>query len=221
MLWKILLAFLALWATALAYPAGADDFGVPTNEAGYDKATFGALDLATTTASRYKSIKIGCHRNEGICKTKKQLLDTTLPEPTHYCTREALAALAIWRMFCKKSISAYCWERAPSIERCCSQWVDKDDPKWKDYPALMEQKNGKWVPTESSIDDQRKIIRPSSKEFNPNVGGKWYGCGYWKPQTSDEYTWVINHLEDYGIKDVDETGKIIGEEKWNAEEGGK
>ncbi|KAK5460800.1 hypothetical protein LTS15_002863 [Exophiala xenobiotica] len=201
MLWKSLLAVLALCATALAYPAPEDDFGVPTSEIGYDNATFGALDSAANTVT-------------------VRVLDATLPDPARYCTREALGALAIWRMFCQHSkFYSFCHSRAPSIERCCSKWVDKDDPKWKDYPPRMERKNGKWVPTEEG--DKRKIIRTKSEEYDDLVGGYFSGCGYWKPRDPGEYTWVVNHLEDYGMKDVDENGKIIGEEKWNAEEGGK
>ncbi|KAK5203828.1 hypothetical protein LTR47_009742 [Exophiala xenobiotica] len=216
MLWKSLLVGLALWATALAYPASEDDSGVPTSETGYDNATFGALDSAANTVT----VKVGCHGKNELCTPFLKVLDTSIPDPERYCTREALGALAIWRMFCQHSkFYSFCDNRAPSIERCCSKWVDKDDPKWKDYPPRMERKNGKWVPTEKG--DKRKIIRTKSEEYDDLVGGYFSGCGYWKPREPGEYTWVINHLGDYGMKDVDKNGKIIGEEKWNAEEGGK
>ncbi|KAK5189309.1 hypothetical protein LTR96_010905 [Exophiala xenobiotica] len=116
----------------------------------------------------------------------------------------------------QSSIPSAIIERLRSSAAAASGWVDKDDPKWKDYPPRMGRKNGKWV---KGV--KRKIVRTQSEEYDDLVGGYFSDCGYWKPRDPGEYTWVINHLGDYGMKDVDKNGKIIGEEKWNAEEGGK
>ncbi|KIW99214.1 uncharacterized protein Z519_00877 [Cladophialophora bantiana CBS 173.52] len=179
------------------------------------------------TSPQYSKLTIGC-RAKG-CDSVVKIYYDTMPTPTHSCPRDALAALAKWRLFCDrgnnkifgKSTEPNCWSRAPSIDSCCGEWVQLDDPKYKDYPS-------RYVPVEKGFSDDtyvgtwvqelgdhgdRRIIKPGWHEYNVETDR----CQFWRPEDDLEFAYFINSLQNYGIRDVDETGKIRGQEAYNAE----
>ncbi|KIW80134.1 hypothetical protein Z517_06749 [Fonsecaea pedrosoi CBS 271.37] len=204
-------------ADAYDLPDG-DVYSTPTN---YDEEP-------SRTSPQYSKMTIGC-RAKG-CDSVVKVYDLAMPVPTHSCPRDALAALAKWRLFCDRPPKVFnnliqtepnCWSRAPSIDRCCGEWVDLDDPKYKDYPSrYIPMEKGfaddtyvaSWIPEMGDHGD-RRIIKPGWHEYNVKTDK----CQFWRPEDELEFAYFINTLPNYGIWDVDETGKIWGQTAWNAE----
>jgi hypothetical protein len=145
------------------------------------------------------------------------------PMPSHTCARDALVALALWRDVCTvvNKLDAQCWLRAPSIERCCGEWVHVDDEHWKDagtYHSREEEKiihdektdqpikvfNGPEMRKGSGKNAMRLAIKPGWADYNTNVRT----CRLWRPQNDDSYTAIMQNLADYGLADVNEKGEL-------------
>lgn len=151
-------------------------------------------------------------------------IDKCKPMPPHTCTRDALVALALWRDVCKgiNKLDAQCWDRAPSIERCCGAWVYDVDERWKNagtYHTRKEEKiihdektgqpikvfNGREMRRGLGKDAMRFVIKPSWADYNMDVGT----CRVWRPEDDQTYTAMIQNLPDYGLADVNEKGELL------------
>ncbi|KIX98451.1 uncharacterized protein Z520_05752 [Fonsecaea multimorphosa CBS 102226] len=186
------------------------------------------IETPSRTSPEYSKLTIGC-RAKG-CDSVVKIYDVNMPMPTHSCPRDALAALAKWRLFCDRppkflsgliQTEPNCWSKAPSIDRCCGEWVREDDPKYQRYPS-------RYIPTEKGFSDDtyiaawvaqkddhgnRRIVKPGWHEYNVKTDR----CQFWRSEDDLEFAYFINTLQNYGIWDVDETGKILGQTAYNAE----
>lgn len=153
-------------------------------------------------------------------------LDRCKTMPPHTCPRDALVALALWRDVCKgiNKVDAVCWNRAPSIERCCGKWVYYDDKKWEHagvYHSRVredlyrDEKSGKVItvfngPEKRKGKDNmamRLIIKPSRDDYNTDE----LGCRIWRAQKTETYTAMMQNLPEYGLIDVNEKGELRAE----------
>ncbi|KIW29603.1 uncharacterized protein PV07_05409 [Cladophialophora immunda] len=180
------------------------------------------------TSPQYAKLTLRC-RAKG-CDSVVKVYDLNMPVPTHSCPRDALAALAKWRLFCDRPPKVFnnmiqtepnCWSRAPSIDRCCGEWAQRDDPKYQSYPSryIPTEKGfsddtyvAAWVP-QMGDDGDRRVVKPGWHEYNVETDK----CQFWRPEDELEFAYFINTLPNYGIWDVDETGKIWGQTAYNAE----
>jgi len=151
-----------------------------------------------------------------------------LPQPERTCVREALVALANWRLHCDGPgiPPPKCWTRAPNIERCCGKWVDINDEHYKDYPPVRtsrEVQTGttswewQWNP-KTDNKGHREVILQTADEFN---SGKTE-CKRWRAESEFEYLNFMETLEDYGLADADGSGKALDSSvpRYNPEGGG-
>ncbi|OAP62091.1 hypothetical protein AYL99_04294 [Fonsecaea erecta] len=208
------------------YGVPGDVYGIPIDDP-YSTPTY-YDGPPSRTSPEYAKMTLRC-RAKG-CDSVVKVYDLNMPVPTHSCPRDALAALAKWRLFCDRPPKVFnnliqtepnCWSRAPSIDKCCGEWVDADDPKYRSYPS-------RYVPTEKGFADDtyiaawvpqtddnggRRIIKPGWHEYNVKTDR----CQFWRPEDELEFAYFINTLPNYGIWDVDETGKIWGQTAYNAE----
>ncbi|KIX93998.1 uncharacterized protein Z520_10335 [Fonsecaea multimorphosa CBS 102226] len=173
----------------------------------------------------------------GISPVAKATLDNNvtaessppLPDPPRTCVREALVALANWRLHCDRGsfIPPYkCWTRAPSIERCCGKWVDEDDQNYKGYPSVRISKEvqtgetsweWQWIP---QVDNKghREVILQTVDEYHSDKTE----CQRWRAEDRKEFMAFLQNLDDYGIYDADNTGKVLDSTvpRYNPEGGG-
>lgn len=166
-----------------------------------------------------KAVKLFC--TSVGCPTKTRELNTSWPMPPHSCPRDAIVALANWRMFCDQRAvkPAYCWTRAPSIDRCCGRWSPGVVPG---LPHPMKKgkkiKNGEGDDAEDVyewIPDTKRVIYPGWADYyhwNPD-------CRHWRTTNDDQYRYFMQTLDLYGVEDVDETGKVLNSDtdRWDAE----
>lgn len=174
-----------------------------------------------------KAVLVG----EGLFVEATRTFDPRVPIPTKSCPRLALAALAYWRDFCGQRTlkQTYCYQKAPSIERCCGYWVNVDDPKYFDYPPVMEgiphklNKHGPKTfrdkPTRKEKGKiQKKVVLPQWNEYNKD-GDK--GCARWQMFNIDMYRFYTQAYDVFGIRDVDSRGRVFNTGTWDAEGDGK
>lgn len=193
-------------------------------------ATFATVATRAASSSRgppnYMPVEFGCKLPD--CTTAKtRYYDFNKPIPTHSCPRDAIAALGHWRLLCdlnNRALTPFeCATRAPSIERCCGQWVKKNDEKYKNYPTARgtkvkvetgpNQDAWRWPLKEDG--DKREIIKPGWDEYNSNDAL----CVKWRTQNEQQFSYFMQNLYIFGMQDVDETGKVKDSEvdRWDAE----
>ncbi|RFN19393.1 hypothetical protein CFSAN002062_06961, partial [Salmonella enterica subsp. enterica serovar Heidelberg str. CFSAN002062] len=75
------------------------------------------------------------------------------------------------RIFCDRPIKdVLCWTKAPSIDRCCTKWVSKNDTKYVDYPTFgknWDKQTKAWLPEvdEKKHPGQRQVVMTKKDEF--------------------------------------------------------
>jgi hypothetical protein len=171
-----------------------------------------------------REIKLDCR---GRCPgfDGLRIVDMSRPVPAHHCIRDALSALAQWRMYCdipNRSSRILCWTRAPSIDRCCGEWIEEGavspyssyGPMMKRHkqhignleywvwgPIIKERKN-----KQKKTVKMRRVIRPGWDEYNSEDKI----CKQWRPRNDVEFSYFINHLPAWNLFDADENGKVLG-----------
>lgn len=159
-----------------------------------------------------------CHDDKCIPFTRTY--DTELPVPTHDCVRDVLVALANWRKFCDNEQrflvnadlsgmlhAVLCLPAAPSIEMCCTKWVDKDDPKYQAYPPRIEVDQFNVLHTVEK-GNQIKVVTPGWDEYNMEQER----CMKWRTANEAQFAYYMQNLVAYDIEDADHTGRVIGSE---------
>lgn len=144
-------------------------------------------------------------------KSRWFIYDADKPMAEYTCQREALAALANWRMFCDKPIKdVLCWTRAPSIDRCCSKWVSKTDAKYKDNPTLgkyWDKKTNTWLPEvdEKKHPGQRQIVMTKKDEFlrGDDV------CREWRTENDPQFRYLTQFFVLYGVNETEQYKKLL------------
>lgn len=138
--------------------------------------------------------------------------------PAHTCLRDALAALANWRLFCASGVkSSFCLTRAPSIERCCAKWVKNNDEKYKDYPSYGKYttlyhynyetneaySTQEWIAQTEA--DTRQIVMLGWNEYKS--GNKV--CRDWRPEDDAQYMHFVQNFYFYNINEEAQYKKIM------------
>lgn len=151
------------------------------------------------------------------------VFDPSLPTPTHSCPRDAVVAIAHWRDFCGTGrAERFCWTSAPSIRKCCGTWVHADDERYADYGRVMVAR------VETYVDDwdggtrtrhyhetqtpfgaaarakKVHVIQPGWQDYH--MGDKV--CRKWRPKNQGEFAFYMQNLDEFGLRDVDERGRI-------------
>ncbi|KIW82815.1 hypothetical protein Z517_02058 [Fonsecaea pedrosoi CBS 271.37] len=180
------------------------------------KTTLAGLSLVASAA--------GC---EGGCKNAKDEAPSS-NQPERTCVREALVALANWRLHCDRAFPPLeCWTRAPNVERCCGKWVDDDDAHYKDYPPVrvsheyqLGETSWEWR-WDAKVDEKRhrrEVVLQTPEEFN----ARKTVCRRWRAENDVVFDAYMRRLNEYGISDADNTGMVIESKtpRYNPEGGG-
>lgn len=182
----------------------------------------------------FETITVTCKHKK--CPNKEMKYDVeSLPKeiPQRTCAREALAAVAKWREFCRLDtfLNQYCWVPEPSLRKCCGKTVKVDDPVFVNYPTARYRRQ---INTAAAAADQtfayrleypeirdifnesRMIIMHEEEKYN--MGDKEdKSCHRFQSQSLKEFNFWMGKLNYYGVEDADENGKVFGMEKWNPE----
>lgn len=165
--------------------------------------------------SQVREIDLNCR---GKCKgyNGRRLVDMSKPMPTHSCIRDSLAALAYWRLYCDvqhKILRWECWTPAPSIARCCGQWLEQGK---SDYPPMMKKYKEVIGGLEYYVFkpdrklhgdvDMEHVIRPGWDQFK----SKDSVCAQWRPGNEEEFSYFINNLPSWNLYDADNNGTVLG-----------
>ncbi|OQV01169.1 hypothetical protein CLAIMM_06571 [Cladophialophora immunda] len=139
---------------------------------------------------------------QGDCDNVKANPPSSLPQPQHTCVREALIALANWRMHCDGGgiPPPKCWTRAPSVERCCGKWVGVNDEQYKDYPPVRTPKEVQTGETswewhwDAKVDKgRREVILQTVDEYHSDKTE----CGRWRAENEVVFSAFMQHLSEY------------------------
>jgi hypothetical protein len=154
----------------------------------------------------------------GRLAEKLKTYNPNLPMPAHTCQRDALAALANWRLFCDSGVkSSFCLTRAPSIERCCAKWVKNKDEKYKNYPSYGKyttfyhydyEKNEVYTTKEwvaQTKPDSREIVMLGWNEYKSDNKV----CRDWRPEDDAQYTHFVQNFYFYNINEEAQYKKIM------------
>ncbi|KAK5064861.1 hypothetical protein LTR84_000695 [Exophiala bonariae] len=131
----------------------------------------------------------------------------------HTCPREALVALANWRLFCDVPLKPIeCWTRAPTINRCCGKWVKTNSTFYEKYPSwggIYNKGTKEWEPDLNNKDHpgEREIIMPYPEDYNmvDDI------CRNWKFDDGKQWMHFTQHYGEYGIHEVTEYKRLV---KW-------
>lgn len=184
----------------------------------------GRFPIIGVPRDQMREIKLDCG---GRCPgfSELRIVDMSKPAPRHTCVRDALSALAQWRMFCdipSPSARPICWTRAPSIDRCCGEWVEEGEvsPYSSSGPMIKRHKEHigsldywVWAPVtkmgknwQKKTVKMRRVIRPSWEDYS-SVDKI---CKLWRPRNEVEYSYFVNHLPAWNLFDADVNGKVLG-----------
>ncbi|OAP54906.1 hypothetical protein AYL99_10606 [Fonsecaea erecta] len=160
-------------------------------------------------------VRVGC--NNLRCPHDWVFVDAGMPRFEHTCPRHAVVAAANWRKYCRLDPPFYMepldWcgtgsepmdatMDAPSIERCCGQWVSVKDPYYKDYPTAI-------LPDLSVVENKieegeemRRVLKPHAWEFNIDNGY----CRTWMAEDEATFQYFMQNLASWDVDDADLLG---------------
>lgn len=152
----------------------------------------------------------------------KQKYDTCKTMVPHTCARDALVALAIWRQACYGiwKLHARCWLRAPTIERCCTEWAHESDKKWigvatyhKGYREFGFTDPATGLPIRMFTGDAevkeladgfyRKVLKPGWEHY-----GWESSCKLFRPKDDTLFNVFQQNLPMYGLMDTNERAEV-------------
>lgn len=201
-------------------PVGSKKFEPKFSDLNYD----GRFPIDGLPPEQLREIKLDCR---GRCPgfDGLRIVDMSKPVPAHQCVRDALSALAQWRMYCdipNPSSRSLCWTRAPSIDRCCGEWIEEGVVSpYSSYGPMMERHKQYignleywvWSPItkqrknkQKKVVKMKRVIRPGWDEYNSEDKI----CKQWRPRNDVEYSYFVNHLPAWNLFDADQNGKVLG-----------
>lgn len=199
------------------------------------ETTFPSNETLNAESSRAltKTITLGCH---GECPAQQVKIDPDIPVKPHTCVRDALTALANWRIYCdgpdRWHLKSAFWKgnddgsylnhlrlcslEPPSIMLCCGVSADLEDPNYFNSPKLMRSRQ-KW-----GFDEEGKTFFSWYSWVDTHSFGRktwaikkgWNEfnhnniCKKWRTENEDQYAYFMQNLKGLGLEDADADGKV-------------